>query len=326
MENGVDLEYLGKKYLPNTPPSQPMDIDVPQLDNQIHQININNINQVTDNDTAQKDEDTLIKEIKEDLLKQKRTQYSLKTRLNVIELVKRFSYSQNKIKELFNISQKSVRRFLNQEMELRTSVRKNSFRLPYKKIFIGNFNYFEEMQLCEWINNLRNNKISVSTKSLILKACELKESFANKNIESKVAWVYRFLKRNGYSIRRVTHKGQNIPENVELLKKEFLNQVAEKRKELNMNFNDTWLIINMDETPVYLDMFSDTTIDFVGAENVSIVTTGREKYRLTVLLSICANGWKLPPLVVVKGESGKTIENKLRKLDFCQKEQIFVYT
>ena len=124
----------------------------------------------------------------------------------------------------------------------------------------------------------------------------------------------------------MTHKGQNIPENVELLKKEFLNQVAEKRKELNMNFKDTWLIINMDETPVYLDMFSDTTIDFVGAENVSIVTTGREKYRLTVLLSICANGWKLPPLVVVKGESGKTIENKLRKLDFCQKEQIFVYT
>ena len=45
-----------------------------------------------------------------------------------------------------------------------------------------------------------------------------------------------------------------------------------------MNFKDTWLIINMDETPVYLDMFSDTTIDFVGAENVSIVTTGREKY------------------------------------------------
>ena len=82
----------------------------------------------------------------------------------------------------------------------------------------------------------------------------------------------------------------------------------------------------MDETPVYLDMFSDTTIDFIGAENDSIVTTGREKYRLTVLLSICANGWKLPPLVVVKGESGKTIENKLRKLDFCQKEQIFVYT
>ena len=35
----------------------------------------------------------------------------------------------------------------------------------------------------------------------------------------------------------------------------------------------------MDETPVYLDMISDTTNDYVGAENVSIETTGREKYR-----------------------------------------------
>ena len=71
----------------------------------------------------------------------------------------------------------------------------------------------------------------------------------------------------------------------------------------------------MDETPVYLDMISDTTNDYVGAENVSIETTGREKYRLTIiLLSICANGWKLPPLVVLKGEIWKTIENKLRKL------------
>ena len=88
-------------------------------------------------------------------------------------------------------------------MKLRISARKNSFRVPYKKIFIGNFNYFEEMQICEWINNLRKNKISVSTKSVILKACEIKKIFANKSLETKVAWVYRFLKRNGYSIRRV---------------------------------------------------------------------------------------------------------------------------
>ena len=93
-----------------------------------------------------------------------------------------------------------------------------------------------------------------------------------------------------------------------------------------MNFNDNWLLVNMDETPVYLDMISDITIDFVGAENVSFETTRRDKYRLTVLLSICANGWKLPLLVLFKGEIGKTIEKKLRKLEFCQKGQIFVYT
>ena len=55
-------------------------------------------------------------------------------------------------------------------------------------------------------------------------------------MQSKVAWVYRFLKRNGYFIRGVTHKGQIIPENSEILKKEFLSEVAEKRKVLGMNY------------------------------------------------------------------------------------------
>lgn len=58
-------------------------------------------------------------------------------------------------------------------------------------------------------------------------------------------------------------------------------------------------------------------MNFVRPENASIQKNGRDIYRLTVLLSVCANGWKLPPLIIAKGESGKTIENKLRKLEAC---------
>ena len=92
-----------------------------------------------------------------------------------------------------------------------------------------------------------------------------------------------------------------------------------------MNFKDTQLVVNMGETPMYLDMVSDTTIDFIRAENVSIETEGRDKYRISVLLAVCSNGWKIPPFVVIKGESGKTIDKNLRKLDICQKGSIFVY-
>lgn len=70
------------------------------------------------------------------------------------------------------------------------------------------------MKICKWINNLRNNKISVSAKSVILKTYEIKETSRNKSLKTKIAWVYRFLKRNDYSIRRITYKGQNIQENV----------------------------------------------------------------------------------------------------------------
>ncbi len=88
-------------------------------------------------------------------------------------------------------------------------------------------------------------------------------------------------------------------------KNEFFLEVIEKRKLLDKNYNDTWLLLNMEGTPVYWDMFSKTKIDFIEAENISIVIDGREKYRISALLAICANGWRLPPLVVVKGERGK---------------------
>ena len=71
-------------------------------------------------------------------------------------------------------------------------------------------------------------------------------------MQLKVAWVYKFLKRKGCSITRVTHKGQIMPENSEILKKEFLSEIAEIGKTLDINFEDTYLLINLDETPFYI--------------------------------------------------------------------------
>ena len=42
----------------------------------------------------------------------------------------------------------------------------------------------------------------------------------------------------------------------------------------------------MDETPCYLEMGFDTTIDFIGKKSIEIETTGRSHYRITVILSI----------------------------------------
>lgn len=133
MEDIDDLENLEKKYLPNSPVPEPMDLDESPNNKEILPINIKKNNEEINANTDEKNEETLIKEIKEDLRNQKRKQYSLRTRLNVIALVKRFNYSQNKICEIFNISQKSVRRFLQQEMNLKISGRKNAFRVSYKK-------------------------------------------------------------------------------------------------------------------------------------------------------------------------------------------------
>jgi hypothetical protein len=80
----------------------------------------------------------------------------------------------------------------------------------------------------------------------------------------------------------------------------FLRQIVIENPEVPEG-----LIINMDETPVFLDMVGNTTMDFRGAREVLMQTTGSEKQRITVALTITSSGEKLPPLIIFKGVDSK---------------------
>lgn len=67
----------------------------------------------------------------------------------------------------------------------------------------------------------------------------------------------------------------------------------------------------MEETPIFIEMNYSTTIDFIGKKNVEYLTTRREHYRISIILSVTGDGYKLPPFVIIKGEEGKTIEKNL---------------
>ena len=60
-------------------------------------------------------------------------------------------------------------------------------------------------------------------------------------------------------------------------------------------------IIAMDETPVWSDMVSQTTVDRVGKRTITMKTTGHEKSRVSVCLAAKADGTKLKPFVDFKG-------------------------
>lgn len=60
-------------------------------------------------------------------------------------------------------------------------------------------------------------------------------------------------------------------------------------------------IIAMDETAVWFDMVSPSTIDVRGTKSVALKTTGHEKSHLTVVLAAKADGTKLKPFVVFRG-------------------------
>ena len=56
---------------------------------------------------------------------------------------------------------------------------------------------------------------------------------------------------------------------------------------------------NMGEVPLMFDVPSNKTVDVKGAETVMIKTSGNERMHYSVL-ACCADGTKLPPLLIFK--------------------------
>ena len=67
----------------------------------------------------------------------------------------------------------------------------------------------------------------------------------------------------------------------------------------------------MDETPVFLNMPLTKTIVKRGSRQVIIKTQNQEKCRISVLLTIVADGSKLPPMIIFKAKDRANVYNKL---------------
>lgn len=110
---------------------------------------------------------------------------------------------------------------------------------------------------------------------------------------------------------------------IELIKK-FRNDVVKARKFLDIPFNEDSFVVIIDETPLYLEMNSNTTIAKKGDENINVLNDGRDKYRISIILTEAGNGWKLPPYIIVKGLPGKTVEVDLNKLLCAKQKRVFI--
>ena len=184
----------------------------------------------------------------------------------------------------------------------------------------------QENDICNFIKENREKKKATGTKSVICNAGKINPKFEEKSLKTKLMWCYQFIKRNGFSIRRVSHIGQSIPEYMNTLKDSFVKEVILKRKKMNIPYDDDYTIINMDETPYYLIMGIDTTLEFTGKKNVDILSSGLNPYRVSVILAVVGNGLKLPSLLILKGEPWKTIEKELRGLPYVRDKSMFIYS
>ncbi|ETK91771.1 hypothetical protein L915_04718, partial [Phytophthora nicotianae] len=115
-------------------------------------------------------------------------------------------------------------------------------------------------------------------------------------------FIHRFLKLNRLMIRLITHKGRK--------KRNDMEHTFEEKGILSSDMGPGKYasVYKMDQTAVYIDMSSRTTIEFVGAPTVDVLQGSEANgFRASVFLAASATGHKLPPFVVFSGVPGARV-------------------
>ena len=103
------------------------------------------------------------------------------------------------------------------------------------------------------------------------------------------------MSRNGLSVRRRTTQAQKTPEQIIDKVISYILYVRQLKQRIKYDLD---CIIAMDETAVWHEMISNTTVTDKGAV---LKTTGHEKGKVTVTLAAKANGEKFKPSIVFPG-------------------------
>lgn len=225
--------------------------------------------------------------------------YTVSLKLKAVEFAK--ANSNESAARKFGVDAKRIREWRCKEHVLRktdgTSKRlKGGGRKP--------FDYSFDDELVQWIIQMRERRLCVSRKMLMKKAAELfateyQQKHPSKSFVASIGWLNKFLSRNHISLRRKTTVGQKLPNDVAPKLVSFIAYVKSLRIQRKYDFDS---IYAMDETAIWLDMPSATTLETKGSKEVPIRTTGHEKSRITVCLTAKASGKKLKPLIVLKGK------------------------
>nr|XP_028597585.1 uncharacterized protein LOC114603030 [Podarcis muralis]XP_028597587.1 uncharacterized protein LOC114603030 [Podarcis muralis]XP_028597588.1 uncharacterized protein LOC114603030 [Podarcis muralis]XP_028597589.1 uncharacterized protein LOC114603030 [Podarcis muralis] len=222
------------------------------------------------------------------MIKQRRLAYRIPFKLEVVKYAK--EHGNRAAERHFGPppTEKMIRGWRKQEDQLQKADKcKHTFR--------GHAAKWPQLDVAmkEWITYHQNNGFPVSTKMII---CEAKRIAVGKGIHDftgSPSWCYRFMKRCGLAMRTKTRIAQKMPEEYESKILSFHKFVIDARKK---NGFENGQIGNMDEVPLP----SNRAVDLKGAKTIAVKTSRQEKTHYMVVLSCCADGTKLPPMLIFK--------------------------
>ena len=101
----------------------------------------------------------------------------------------------------------------------------------------------------------------------------------------------------------------------------FRNEVYNNRMKYGFN---TYGVGNMDETPIFFNMYPNKVIAKKGNKSILIKTQSKEKCRVSVILCIIADGEKLLLFLIFKAKEEGYIEKKLSELNVVKNKKCFI--
>ena len=235
---------------------------------------------------------------------QKRKKYSLAVKKEVIAYAE--THGNRPASRRFQVDEKRVREWRGNKATIEGLITTKKGKERSRLTGGGRKPLSTELEevLLGWIESRRSRGLRVSRKLTMKKAeiiyGDLTKDMENVDEDFKASrgWLEKFMKRNGLSLRRKTSVAQQDPERLVAKVVSYIIQV--RRLQEKQSYAPSH-IIAMDETPVWCDMVSETTIDATGKKTITLKTTGHEKSRVSVCLAAKADGTKLKPMVVFKG-------------------------
>ena len=214
--------------------------------------------------------------------------YTLEFKLSAIGEVKK-GKSKEAAARKFGVAPKRIREWCKQEDKLKAMV-SHSSQSQRKRLDGGGrrplLDTLEE-RVYEWIESMRSRRLRVTRKMVKREALKI---FSNEGGQgdskpefvASNGWLRNFFKRHRITLRQKTTVCQKLPDVLAPKVSSYLLYERSKRLRFNFTLQNMGA---MDETPIWLDMAAETTIDFVGNKSVPIKTTGHEKSRVTVVLA-----------------------------------------
>ena len=179
--------------------------------------------------------------------------YEVSFKLKVVQYAK--EQGNNAASRYFKVDRKRVREWRGKEADLKLlPARRKKLKGGGQKI---NWPEIEE-KLMTWLNRHREKGVRVTGKALKREALRLHKTEGNQGFKASCTWLRKFMKRHNISFRRATHVSQKCVSILDDKVQNFLKFVIRLRKRQNYDLS---MIGNMDETPIWLDMPGDYTLD-----------------------------------------------------------------